>query len=354
MIRRVLGLILLTFISVSVSAVDKCDIEPRNIDAPEKYFSQVYSEAKVLGRMLCESYGNAEVSEETNRYFERFATSLDHQVALSFRHISDQGVDLSSLYDQFSQFAVLPAAGINKGKLYSFTFEPHADSFTLMLYGFRNMAPTLSQIDINTPGCHQDGKPSCKALLSDLEKAIQPYKYAYVRKSAAKVAKEIARLNTQWKHYLEVSRSQTLLDITLTTFMNREYLLGNQLTGPMDLQWFALHPGLIIENVNTSADGENDQLGVAIEWLGINWWDKRTSPVNIPIGLSLTSIYSDRPDVEDVGHGLMLHLDNSYSIGWASHDGDQGYYVSVDLMKLFDSRSSQWSSLRDRLNDLSL
>ncbi|WP_455375752.1 hypothetical protein, partial [Kaarinaea lacus] len=77
--------------------------------------------------------------------------------------------------------------------------------------------------------------------------------------------------------------------------------------------------------------------GVAVEWLGINFWNKK-----MPFGFSVASVYTDRVSVADIRTGVMLHLDNKYSIGWGYRDGENSVYFSLDLLTLFQSKRQQY------------
>ena len=47
---------------------------------------------------------------------------------------------------------------------------------------------------------------------------------------------------------------------------------------------------------------------------------------------------SDRSGIEDWGWGAALHFNSVYTLGVASHSGDPGFFVSTDLLKLFQSQ----------------
>ena len=65
----------------------------------------------------------------------------------------------------------------------------------------------------------------------------------------------------------------------------------------------------------------------------------------------MTSVYSDRPGVKSVGHGVTLYFDNKYMIGYANHDGQDGFYASMDFLKVFESKKTQVDRYRSRLKD---
>ncbi len=69
----------------------------------------------------------------------------------------------------------------------------------------------------------------------------------------------------------------------------------------------------------------------------------------IVFGFSLTSLYSDRPGIDDVGHGLTLMFWNKYAVGYANHDGADGYFISVDLLKGIEDVNSKRSSYSSKI-----
>ena len=81
--------------------------------------------------------------------------------------------------------------------------------------------------------------------------------------------------------------------------------------------------------------------------VGVSWWNEKTSPIGYPFGISLASVYSDRASVDEVGHGIMFHFNNSLTVGWADHDGDDGYYVTVDVLSLMAEKKKRWEDKWD-------
>ncbi len=89
---------------------------------------------------------------------------------------------------------------------------------------------------------------------------------------------------------------------------------------------------------------------LSLEWIGVNWW--KNSAIRIPFGISLASVYSDRPGVDDIGHGIVLQIDNKYAIGYSYRDGDSGFYISMDLLKLFENPQEQAKRFRKEVKNV--
>jgi hypothetical protein len=218
---------------------------------------------------------------------------------------------------------------------YLFTGDVDANTATLLLTADPAIRVHTAQGEVPT---------TREEALKSLREAILPYKRNAAAFTAYETRVQLLALADDWDAYFEKGRPQTFWDIAVTTLIEYKHLKKDQLVGPPKRQWFVLHPNVVIENVDAAPDG--DQLGgaIAIEWIGVNWWN-----LKVPIGVSVTSLYSDRPGVDDVGHGITLYFANKYCIGWANHGGDHGFYVSIDALKLIDSKKAKLEQYRDNL-----
>ncbi|MCG7964462.1 MAG: hypothetical protein N0E54_17305, partial [Candidatus Thiodiazotropha taylori] len=208
------------------------------------------------------------------------------------------------------------------------------------------------EVPIHSGECKLQDEPQCEELISSLEVAINQYVKPYNHLSGKRLSELAGKLESEWGGYFEKSRPQTLLDSMFTTFMEQSYFSQNRLLGPMSRQWFAIHPSLVIENVGNAIDGDELAPALAIEWIGVNWWDKKTSAVGYPIGISLSSVYSDRSSAKDIGHGLMFHFDNSFSLGITNHDGETGFYVTVDVLNIFAKKKQRINHYKDEITGI--
>tara|TARA_R110001592_G_scaffold35545_1_gene120898 strand:+ start:416 stop:1447 length:1032 start_codon:yes stop_codon:yes gene_type:complete len=188
------------------------------------------------------------------------------------------------------------------------------------------------------------GDVDCLSLLEDWELAIDPYNGPYSAGVAMLQGKKVELLSKQWDQYLSKGRAQNTTSIILTSFMEKEHFQQPHLVGPPSRQWFLLHPSAVYGDVDAAPDGENTKIGVAIEWIGVNYWNKK-----VPLGISLSSVYSDRDQVDDLGHGVTIHIANKYSIAIANHGGDVGYYLSLDVLKLFQDKDRQLEKFQSKM-----
>lgn len=312
-----------------------------NFDEAPDHFKELYQQARELGRAICMSFGEKEVPDRLKPQFVAFAQKAAQVSAAAFATTDFSG----AMRQQMRHFESLAASGVNKDNLPSFiTFGDNNNLGKAEFFGFNEDEMGLAWY--NDAGCMQSGGASCKALLQSLKIAIEQYKRPYVNRSGENLARRAGELMSEWDRYFEQARAQTLLDAVLTTAMAQDHLAQSKLVGPMEKQWFVVHPSIVIENVSAAADGDELSEALAIEWIGVNWWDGVSSPIGYPFGVSLASVYSDRAEVEEVGHGLMLHFGNSISIGVTDHDGDTGVAVTVDFLSLMAKKKQHWEDYK--------
>ena len=97
-----------------------------------------------------------------------------------------------------------------------------------------------------------------------------------------------------------------------------------------------------MQYIDHASDGEQMKEALAVEWLGVNYWNWK-----IPFGISAVSTYADRASVKDISHGLMFHVNNKYSFGLTRNGDDNGIFFTLDLLKLFEDKQSNFTKYRD-------
>jgi len=178
-------------------------------------------------------------------------------------------------------------------------------------------------------------KVNCYEVLDQLRVALNTTNNAVNATEITRVSESIGLYSELWGNYFEKARSQTFLELSVNTYLYRDQLKKDEFVPPPDYQVIFLHPSIALEYISDADDGEEQSEALVIEWLGINWWDMK-----VPFGVSFITSYSDRDSVDDVGMGLMFHVNNNYSIGITDHDGDHGVLVTLDLLKLFEDKKS--------------
>ena len=161
----------------------------------------------------------------------------------------------------------------------------------------------------------------------------------------------LSRKEKEWKSFIEESRSQTFVDIAVTSWIyNKVYDNGDDVfKSPPNVQWFSLHLSPIIENVSAAIDGDQFKESLALEVIGFNRW--KDGCFGFACGASFIVNYTDRNGVDDTGWGLMFHVDNSYSFGVTKHGGDTGIFITVDLLKLFQDKKSAFDDYKKKYMD---
>ena len=184
---------------------------------------------------------------------------------------------------------------------------------------------------------------NCYDLLEKLQIALNMTNEAINAYEIAEVSKTIGLYSKQWEKYFEKARSQTFIELGLNTYLYRDKLRKNSFVPPPKYQAILLHPSIVLEQVPADEDGGEFKEALSMEWIGINWWN-----LKIPFGVSLVTTVSDRKDIDDLGHGVLFHVHNNYSIGVTTHDGEPGFMITLDLLKLFEDKKSNLKKFQDK------
>ncbi|MEO1245636.1 MAG: hypothetical protein AAFX56_08110 [Pseudomonadota bacterium] len=189
--------------------------------------------------------------------------------------------------------------------------------------------------------CERVARTACGAVTDEFIRYYTLAQNAYASLAVAVVIQEISALRQQWEPFLDTMRGQTALELAVNgwVYKNRETA---DFSAPPSKQWILLHPVLLVENVNAAIDGQNTQEAIGVELLGLNWWQQDSWYV--PSGGSVLAVYSDRQDVNDWGYGVALHFKSVYTIGYTHRSGDDGVFVSLDLLKLFQNKNAAFKA----------
>lgn len=351
MTRYTVFVVLLTIASVAFGqegdeeeTIVRC---PLPTEQSEK-FEALQETARTLNRELCLSFLEdkpAKILQTQNVLLSEFSEQATNTANEAFGEFN-----FSDLEKPFSRFESAIVAGDGRSRTLPKFVVDQNDSGTLHTFHFSDVANKGSFPSNRNDDCiAKSGGLSCSDYMEDYARALNAYRVAYTSVSAANTQKKVRKLAAQWDAYLEDARSHGFFDVAFTTFMEREHFQGDSLVGPPPRQWIALHPNLVYEHVGNASDGDQDKAALAIEWIGVNWWSEDSWFFGVPIGVSVTSTYTDRPEVDDVGTGLMIHINNSYSIGWTHRGGDDGVYLSLDLLKVVQNNSSVLSRFKNAM-----
>ncbi len=180
----------------------------------------------------------------------------------------------------------------------------------------------------------------CKNSFNLWSNAVTPFQFLYSDRVLKNNGEKLFRLQDRWKRFVEDARYQTPLDVWATTRWHSEQFKSKHLTGPPSTQLFLLHPTIVYEHIPDAEKGSREDVSVAIEWAGINWWENG-------FGISITSIYKDRSTQPSVGTGLTFHVQNKYSFGYVKRsNGDDSLFFNVDLLEWFGDKKEKYNKYR--------
>lgn len=185
---------------------------------------------------------------------------------------------------------------------------------------------------------------TCYEVLEDFRVAVNAANADVNRITLARVSEKVGLYSKQWDKYFVDSRSQAPWELGLNTWLYKDELTQNKFVLPPSYQLALLHPSVVFEYVADAVDGDQGREALAMEWIGINWWN-----LKVPLGISLVTSYSDRSSVNDVGYGVMIHINNDYSIGVTDHDGDTGIFATIDLLKLIQGKEKRVNAYKNKV-----
>ena len=109
--------LLITFAGHSI-ADGKCQSQPWPL--PEHHFIDLYQQALILGKAICESYGE-DVSPELHQQYLHFANHVTTEVKKAFLPLDSK--TLPAFFENLERFPALASRGINKNRLPQFTLS---------------------------------------------------------------------------------------------------------------------------------------------------------------------------------------------------------------------------------------
>ncbi|RUP81361.1 hypothetical protein C7Y69_09455 [Alteromonas sp. KS69] len=187
--------------------------------------------------------------------------------------------------------------------------------------------------------CKNEFGSICRTVVDEYKQALEIPWYSIKKNTSAKAVAELNLKSLAWQNYFEKRRSQTSLELLINTWSYQDELKKRVPINPPKFQWIVLHPSIVLQQSPDEIDGSQIKEALAIEWAGINYWD-----LDIPFGASIVSTYADRAIGKDFTTGLMFHISNDYSIGITHIGGENNVFISVDVMKLFEDKNSNFKS----------
>ncbi|NOR57222.1 MAG: hypothetical protein GQ474_01715 [Sulfurimonas sp.] len=294
---------------------------------------------------ICKQYlaiEEQDVTENINQLIKNLS-STNREVITDYFSDKNFKNDLDNLFYKFREVSILKPA--EKKSLGSLKVGKNIDDSSKVEIYFDTL-PIESRIilpsHINCVQIDSISYNSCEEAFDDISMAFNTYREHYNDYVTDKNKVLLEDMSLDWKRFVNKARNQTLLDVWATTTINSGHYKKDHLVSPATTQYFFLHPGLVYEHVSAAPVGEKDKISIAMEWIGINWWD-----LKVPVGLSWVSTYSDRAEVSSVGQGVMIYVDNKYSLGWTYRKQGNGIFFSLDILKLFSNKKQQFEQYKN-------
>jgi hypothetical protein len=171
----------LKYVGLPAHAESLCE----NFDPEPPHFKKLYQQARELGREICLSFGDENVSDQVQQRFVAFAQTAAQSTAAAFAATRFAG----EMEVQMQHFEDLAQAGMKKGKLPSFvTIENmQSDDDDAVFFGFADWN-TEGYAILGDPGCQKSGGASCEQLFNSLKIAIEQYKKPFANLSGKDLA----------------------------------------------------------------------------------------------------------------------------------------------------------------------
>jgi len=321
-------LFLLLFISLPSSAKEfNCTTDPAGAKpAQGKEFKQLFEGVDSVSLSICQSLvQDKPVDLETINWFAEWENTLRTEL----NDLGNLSFDKEKVVKE--SYNALLALSLPK----TIKSTQNAQSGLYDLYLDNEKLASFNNSDCD----RASSRKNCKLLFRDLDRAIKAPFAASLYYEGSISKERIAFKNKGWDNYFFASRSQTFIDIAVNTWYYRDEIKNDKLVMPPEVQFFVAHPSLILHYVDGATDGDQVKEGLAIEWLGFNFWNWR-----VPFGASVITTYSDLNEVQDNGYGLMFHVANKYSLGMTRNGDENTIVLTIDLLKLFESKESNYKA----------
>lgn len=317
------------------------DCNEKSINRTTSRFKELEKLAINIDTKLCQSLltldGNVSMvrdllvdfgKQSETLLLERFSNgSVQDAISTQFTHYTDAILEIKGDLNNndYPRIDVVPI----ESKLY-FTTSGSVNGSVI--------ADDFDESCTTVTGNSENKKPfdSCTAALGDAKLAFNNYEESVRRYRTAQNDPKLEYLSSSWNRYLDKARSQTILDVWFTSVIHDDYYSQRKLVAPHSRQYFLLHPQVVYEFNQDTKKGDRNQVGLAVEWLGVNWWDTK-----VPFGVSLISVYADYEEADSVGHGIQFTFNNSTSIGWVDRGETDGIFVTIDFLKLWDDKNAK-------------
>lgn len=352
MSRSIFLLLIMLSIQFSVNAdTSKLDCN-EEFTKPKEILIPLYLDVVSFARDTCQSLKSDELRSLTD--FEYLTGNKSDGSRDSLIDFYEKAFDPNVFPDVTVAIEAWSKNEIFQNRLVEYNYNSELDTRLFELtaayssgqrFGFHG--PERSRLGIQNPtqdmeqACSGYGYENCKSFFADIDR-VTTIQNSYIKKRYSdETLLNVRQIRDDWTKFSDESRFQTPLDILFTSWIYHDELSdGKKLVPPPSAQYFLLRPSVVVDHFSDTSRGDRDELGLAVEWLGFNRWDDK-----IPWGISITSVYADRQDGKSIGHGLMFHVNNTLSFGFANRgSGENSIYVSIELMDWFGDKKDKYKS----------
>ena len=174
--------------------------------------------------------------------------------------------------------------------------------------------------------------------------------YVYKKAAVDAIGKLAEKRVDRWQTYFDKSIPQWPWELALVNGPIYAHALRDQpgMGKVPEWQMIVAHPDVLLQYVDAADDGDQFKPALMVEVVGGNFWSwgkgaEQKGPWGfpVPLGAGFIVTYSDRSNTDDWGFGGILHINHLYNFGVTSHGGDIGFFVSVDLAKLFENKKKK-------------
>lgn len=167
----------------------------------------------------------------------------------------------------------------------------------------------------------------------------------YVRPVIVSFQKDTKIRAAKWDAYFDTARSQYPWELLLNgAFMkDTRPVVDGVAVGFREVptgQVLFLHPDVVFEYADDEPDGSRFAGAVVVDLIGYNRWSwKADGSMGFAIGASAIISLGDHVNMDDIGWGGMLHVNNKWSVGMTFGSGKQTVLVSADVAQLWNKVS---------------
>ncbi len=199
-----------------------------------------------------------------------------------------------------------------------------------------------SLIDCETYAATIDSDASCFNVLNEYVSHYNDAQRTAAFAGRGEVVASLKSLDVLWNDYLVRTKGQTPLEMTINGRVFRKDENAD-FSNPPGWQQIVLHPTVLFQYAEDARDGERATETLGLELFGINYW--KQDKWYLPTGVSLLAAYHDRTDFTDTGLGVAIHWKNKYTLGYTKHGSADVFSISMDLVKLVQSREQTLSKI---------